>query len=62
MSDLLALARERQLDRLELVVPGGAGLDEFFARFGFDEWGRKPGWIAAGAADFRDEITLGALL
>lgn len=62
MRDLLALAVERGLQRLDVEIADGAGLAEFFARSGFVEWGRRPGWIRLGAADDRDEVLLGATL
>ncbi|HEY4993663.1 MAG TPA: GNAT family N-acetyltransferase [Nakamurella sp.] len=59
MDELLGIARERDLDRLGVRVQGGAGLESFFGRFGFAEWGRRPGWIRAGPGVARDEIVLG---
>ena len=53
MAELLARAAERGLDRLEVAIPDGAGLADFFGRFGFAEWGRRPGWIRMGADDER---------
>ncbi len=38
------------------------GLAEFFGRFGFAEWGRRPGWLRLGADGERDEVLLGAVL
>ena len=35
------------------AIPDGAGLEEFFGRFGFAEWGRRPGWIDGCSADGR---------
>ena len=62
MTDLLALAYERGLQRLDLEVQDGAGLGAFFTRFGFAEWGRRPGWILSDANDERDEVVLGVTL
>jgi GNAT superfamily N-acetyltransferase len=59
---LLHTARDRGLERIEVAIADGAGLQEFFGRFGFVEWGRKPQWIGAGTADRRDELILGAVL
>lgn len=61
MDGLLALARERRLDRLEVDIPGGAGLTEFFSRFGFEEWGRRPGWVRSADTE-HDEVLLGVEL
>jgi GNAT superfamily N-acetyltransferase len=62
MAELLEQARERGLQRLEVAVPDGEGLAGFFGRFGFAEWGRRPGWIRMGAGDERDEVVMGAEL
>jgi len=62
MTELLDRARDRGLRRLEVAIPDGAGLAGFFGRFGFAEWGRRPGWIIMSADDERDEVVLGAEL
>ena len=59
LNRLLLIAREHELQRLEVAVQGDAGLAEFFAAFGFREWGRRPGWIRLGSEDV-DEVVLGA--
>ena len=38
------------------------GLADFFGRFGFVEWGRRPGWSVLGPDDERDEVLLGTIL
>ncbi len=53
---LVELARESGLARLDLSVRDGEGLDQFYPRFGFVEWGRRPGWIRVAQGDDRDEI------
>jgi GNAT superfamily N-acetyltransferase len=60
MTALLAQAREAGVRKVEAVVRDGAGLEGFFGRFGFAEWGRRPGWIQLGSGHDRDEIILGA--
>ena len=60
MTALLAQAREAGVQRVEAAVRDGAGLQDFFGRFGFAEWGRRPGWIRLGPGQERDEIILGA--
>ena len=62
MTSLLELARKIGLDRLDLSVRDGQGLAEFYRRFGFVEWGRRPGWIRVGPDDDRDEVFLYLLL
>ena len=64
----LDLARSRGLERLSLSARDGHGLVEFYRRFGFVEWGRRPGWVrvsgadAPGGPDDRDEIFLSVSL
>lgn len=60
MTQLLALAVERGLERVELSIRDGEGLDGFYHRFGFREWGRRPGWVRVADGDDRDEIFLWA--
>jgi GNAT superfamily N-acetyltransferase len=62
LAELLARAGERGLERLEVAIPDGAELARFFARFGFAEWGRRPGWIKMGDDDVRAEVVMGAEL
>ena len=60
MTALLTQARGARVSRVEACVREGAGLEDFFGRFGFAEWGRRPGWIRVGPGQDRDEIILGA--
>lgn len=53
---ILALATERGLERVTLSIRDGEGLQGFYSRFGFVEWGRRPGWVRVGQDDDRDEI------
>ena len=56
LTELIGWAREIGLERLELSARDGMGLETFYRRFGFVEWGRRPGWIRVAAGDGRDEI------
>ncbi len=60
MTALISQARDGGLQKLQAAIRDGEGLDGFFGRFGFVEWGRRPGWIRFGPAQDRDEIILGA--
>ena len=60
MTALLGQAREVGLTRVDACVREGAGLEDYFGRFGFAVWGRRPGWIRLGPGQERDEIILGA--
>ena len=60
MTALLGQAREVGLTRVDACVREGAGLEDYFRRFGFAVWGRRPGWIRLGPGQERDEIILGA--
>jgi GNAT superfamily N-acetyltransferase len=62
VSDLLARATELGLERLDVALPAGSGLEVFFGTFGFTEWGRRPGWIRGADMDDRDEIVMGVTL
>ena len=56
MEEILAHARDRGLELIELSVRDGQGLGAFYQRFGFTEWGRRPGWLRVSPGDDRDEI------
>ncbi|MTD13127.1 GNAT family N-acetyltransferase [Nakamurella sp. YIM 132087] len=58
MEGLLEQARELGIERLELTVRGGEGLERFYARFGFEVEGSRPGWIRVAPGDDRDEVFL----
>ena len=62
MDGLLTMAAARGLERVDLEMQDDPGLAEFFGRFGFVEWGRRPGWLRLGADGERDEVLLGAVL
>jgi ribosomal protein S18 acetylase RimI-like enzyme len=53
---LIDLARERGLEKIDLSVRDGSGADRFYRRFGFVEWGRRPGWVRVEPGDDRDEV------
>ncbi len=56
MTALLDKARDLGLERVDLSIRDGLGLADFYARFGFVEWGRFPGSIRVAPGDDRDEI------
>lgn len=58
MTDVLELATQVGLERVELSIRDGHHLDRFYARFGFVEWGRRPGWVRVADGDDRDETFL----
>jgi GNAT superfamily N-acetyltransferase len=66
LSELLTMAKAQQLELVDVQVQDGAGLEAFFGRFGFREWGRRPGWIefGGGGTDSSrcDEVLMGATL
>lgn len=62
LRSLLEVATERELQRLDLEIQDESGLVDFFGRFGFQEWGRRPSWLRLGVGDERDEVVLGAVL
>jgi GNAT superfamily N-acetyltransferase len=62
LAELLERSGERGLERLEVAIPDGTEVLRFFARFGFAQWGRRPGWIRMSAGDVRDEVIMGAEL
>jgi len=66
LTELLTTAEAQKIQLLEVQIEDGAGLEEFFGRFGFTEWGRRPGWIDRGAGvegpTRRDEVLMGVTL
>ncbi|MBZ2408821.1 hypothetical protein HX747_15930 [Streptomyces sp. L06] len=53
------VAREELgLEQLHLAARGGAGLEEFYGRFGWRESGRRPGVLRFGPGDDRDEVLM----
>ncbi len=62
LRNLLELAAERDVQRLDLEIQEDPGLMDFFGRFGFQEWGRRPSWLRLGVGAELDEIMLGAVL
>jgi GNAT superfamily N-acetyltransferase len=66
LTELLTMAKAEQVRLLDVQIEDGAGLETFFGRFGFTEWGRRPGWIELGAGrqgpSKRDELLMGVTL
>lgn len=67
LGELLSSARTGGLRLLDVQIQDDAGLADFFSRFGFTEWGRRPGWIELGTATDgtrhgTDEVLLGVKL
>lgn len=62
MAELLRLAGERGLAKLDLDAADDPGLAAFFGRFRFEEWGRRPDWVHLGPDTLRDEIIWGVSL
>jgi predicted N-acetyltransferase YhbS len=58
MDAVIGLAVAAGLERVVLGVRSGMGLESFYARFGFVECGRLPGWIKLGSDGDRDEILM----
>jgi GNAT superfamily N-acetyltransferase len=52
------LARELGTEHLVLSVRGGTGIEGFYARFGYQQFGRHPAAIRVGPGDDRDELLL----
>jgi GNAT superfamily N-acetyltransferase len=58
MEGVHAVARGRGLEFLHLTARGGTGLEAFYQRLGYREFGRMPGAIRVAPGDDRDEIHL----
>ncbi len=58
MQAVLRLASSLGAEKVRAGIPAGAGLEEFFARFGFAEHGRSPGWIRMPPGEDRDEVMM----
>ncbi len=52
------VARDSGLEMLHLTVRGGSGLERFYERFGYREFGRMPGAIRVAPGDDREEVHL----
>ena len=55
---LLGIAAGVGIERVLVLVPAAIGLERFFARFGFVEAGRLPGWVRTGEAPDDDGLLL----
>ena len=51
-------ARELGAEHLILAVRGGTGIEGFYARFGYEQFGRHPAAIRVAPGDDRDELLL----
>lgn len=58
VQELLALAATVGIERVLVLVPAAAGLERFFAPFGFVEGGRLPGWSRSGNGSEDDALLL----
>lgn len=58
MAEVARVGREMGLEMLNLDCRGGAGIEEFYHRCGYVEWGRFPRALRTGEHGFRDLISL----
>lgn len=58
VQSVIGLAGELGLERVRLGLRGGTGLEAFYARLGFVEVGRLPGWVRVAPGDDRDEVLM----
>lgn len=58
MTGVHDIARARGLEMLHLTARGGTGLEAFYQRLGYREFGRMPGAIRVAPGDDREEIHL----
>jgi GNAT superfamily N-acetyltransferase len=58
MTAVAGVGRSMGLDMLHLDCRSGTGVDEFYKRTGYLEWGRFPGALRLSADEFRDQISL----
>ena len=58
MREAARVAEKMGLDALEVMVRGGVGTENFYARFGYREVGRVPGALRVAPGDDRDEIIM----
>jgi GNAT superfamily N-acetyltransferase len=57
MDEVARIGRTMDLEMLSLDCRSGAGLDRFYKRCGYLEWGRFPRALRIAADDFRDIIS-----
>lgn len=58
MRGLHDLGASLGLEHLQLTVRGGEGLEDFYARLGYQVTGRHPGAIRVAPGDDRDEVMM----
>lgn len=58
MTALLELCRDLHLERVDLAVRDGLGLDQFYRSSGFNEYGRRPGWVKLADGSLADTVHL----
>jgi GNAT superfamily N-acetyltransferase len=58
LEGLHAMARDLELEQLNLSVRGGTGTERFYRHFGYIEFGRNPRAIRLAPGDDRDEILM----
>jgi GNAT superfamily N-acetyltransferase len=58
LEGLQDLARSLGAEHLVLSVRGGTGTEGFYARFGYEQFGRHPAAIRVAPGDDRDELLL----
>lgn len=62
MAGMHRAARERGLELLTLDYRDGTGLGSFYAKLGYEEVGRFPGWVRLAPGDDRDRVFLARTL
>ena len=55
---LFEIAAGVGIERVQLLVPAAAGLQEFFERFGFAGCGRLPGWVRTRGTSDDDGVLM----
>jgi GNAT superfamily N-acetyltransferase len=58
MREATRVAEKLGLEALQVMVRGGMGTEEFYARLGYREVGRVPGALRVAPGDDRDEIVM----
>jgi len=58
LAEVTRAAREEKLEHLVLEARGGTGLDTYYARRGWYEYGRHRGALRLGTGDDRDDVLM----